>query len=168
MSKEKTRMSPTECAHHILEGNERRLDTDYPALHEQLHDEAKHLKFQYMRELINFARFLRARQGGTPYAPSTPERPPVDELGPCKTLTPDKPPVASRKFLPDCKFQYKSGKVVKCDNPAVEHYLLPCSKGCKTPVSGFNGSTGKRAIRNNRPTERILEIVDEIDGRHDK
>ncbi len=80
-----------DIARHILKGDKKRRDTDYGALHEDLHNEAKHLKADLLQELIYQAKVLRARQGGLP-VPVRDKRPKEAELGPCTALMPDEPP----------------------------------------------------------------------------
>ena len=144
----KNEMAPADLAKHILKGEDKRQNTDYDTLHKKLQDEAKHLKGDFLIELVNFAAFLRARQGSRPYIPVVGERPdPADVTQEQRSDTggqrepfdgkqanpmPIKGPC---RFLPDCDKQYTKGRVVKCNNPDSEYYTAPCSKRCKRPVA---------------------------------
>ncbi len=90
--------------------------------------------------------------------PPAGERPAELPLGPCATWTADRPPVS---FLPNCRFQYRDGKVVKCNKDGNERYLGPCSKRCKAPdkpptgidlpYAPFDSSSGKRPLKEESP-----------------
>lgn len=86
------KVGATSVPQHVAKGVQRHRDTDYDQLHKDLHNEAKHLKADYLQEVIEFARFMRARQGSMPYAPPVDERPSDLPLGPCTTWTRDKQP----------------------------------------------------------------------------
>ncbi len=74
-------MTNSDWAQHIAQGEQKRRDTDYDTLHEQLQDEAKHLKADYLKELIYQAKVLRARQSGSTPQDERPE-PATGAIGP--------------------------------------------------------------------------------------
>ena len=51
-----------DLARHILKGEHKRREADYEELHETIREEIKHLKADYLKEVITFIRLMRRKQ----------------------------------------------------------------------------------------------------------
>ena len=127
---------PHEFARNIAKGEQKRRDTNYDEIEARILAKLKKLPSYDLDWVECMINHLIARTQQPPEPPRMDERP---DLIPA-TREPFKgteitpvPLGGAVKFLPDCRFQYKDGSIVKCNRSESEHFQGACSKRCKNP-----------------------------------